>query len=322
MLRSTVDDCVEKNGMVKDDPMVCTAPFFSIVIAAYNDWDPLDQCLRSLREQADGPTFEVIVVDDGSKEAAPESIRRWLDCYALKIVRQSHTGISAARNRGARISTGTVLLFVDADCKLQTNCLAALASTVQAFSQHSAFQLRLIADPCGLVGRAEELRLLTLQNHMLQPSGCIRYLNTAGFAIRRESMNREDLFDPVARRAEDTLLLTELMQDGELPLFVADAVVQHAIPLSLMGWFFKTIRSAYLEAETYNIIGSKAARFRVSHWERLTMLRSMWQTSEQDSIGRLAWFAVVARQSLRLIILSLAEASGTWSTSQRSAKHS
>jgi len=309
--------------MVTDDPMSPTAPLFSIVIAVYNGWFPLDQCLRSLQEQTNGPTFEVIVVDDGSRKTAPEFIRRWLHFYPLTIVRQSHAGISAARNTGVQISRGTVLVFVDADCKLQINCLAALASTITASPQHNAFQLHLVGDRSGLVGRAEELRLITLQSHMLQPSGCIQYLNTAGFAIRRARVDTDgNLFDPVARRAEDTLLLTDLIQDGELPLFVADATVQHAIPLSLGEWFRKSIRSAYLEARTYDVIGSKAARFRVSHRERLSMSKSMWKTSGQHSIGKSAWFVAVARQLLRLIILSFADVFGVGSSSHRPSKSS
>ncbi len=112
-----------------------------------------------------------------------------------------------------------------------------------------------------------------------------------------------NLFNPVARRAEDTVLLTNLMQDGELPLFVANATVHHAIPLSLTEWFRKTIRSACLEARTYDMIGAKSARFRVSHRERLSMSWSMWKISGEPSIGRSAWFVLAARQSLRLIIL-------------------
>jgi glycosyltransferase involved in cell wall biosynthesis len=306
--------------MVKDDPISPAAPLFSVVIAVYDDWGPLDQCLRSLNEQTGEPSFEVIVVDDGSEEAAPEFICHWLQSYPMTIVRQTHEGISAARNRGVQISKGRVLVFVDADCKLQTDCLAALASAITASPQRSAFQLRLIGDRSGLVGRAEDLRLITLQTHMLQPSGCIRYLNTAGFAIRRARVDGDsNLFDPAARRAEDTLLLTDLMDDGELPLFVPNATVQHAIPLPLMEWLRKSIRSACLEARTYDIIGLKAARFRVSHRERVSMVLSMWKTSGQQSIGRLAWFVAVARQSLRLIILSLANVFRGWSNSRRSA---
>jgi glycosyltransferase involved in cell wall biosynthesis len=286
--------------------MSLAAPLFSVIIAAYNDWGPLEQCLRSLLQQSNGPPFEVIVVDDGSKESAPEFVRQLLPCRPLTIVRQSHAGISAARNRGVQVAKGTVVVFVDADCRLQLNCLAALALAIAASPQHNAFQLRLIGDCNGLVGRAEELRLITLQDYMLQPDGCIRYLNTAGFAIRRARVSDDgNLFDPQARRAEDTLLLANLMRDGELPLFVADATVQHVIPLSVLQWFLKTVWSARLEARTHDIIGLKTARFRVTHRERLSMLRSMWKTSKQRSIGRAAWFVLAARQSLRLIILSL-----------------
>jgi glycosyltransferase involved in cell wall biosynthesis len=296
--------------------MSLAAPLFSVVIAVYNDWGPLEQCLRSLQQQTNGPDCEVIVVDDGSTETAPEFVRQWLPRYPLSIVRQSHVGISSARNRGVQVAKGTVVVFVDADCRLQINCLSALALAIAASPQHNAFQLRLIGDCNGLVGRAEELRLITLQSYMLQADGCIRYLNTAGFAIRRARVSDDgNLFDPQARRAEDTLLLANLMRDGELPLFVADATVQHVIPLSVLQWFRKTVWSARLEAKTHDIIGLKTARFRVTHRERLSMLRSMWKTSRQRSIGRSAWFVLAARQSLRLVILSLTDIFGGGSNS-------
>jgi glycosyltransferase involved in cell wall biosynthesis len=289
--------------MVEYQPISTTMPLFSIIVGVYNDWIALDLCLRSLAQQTHGPKFEVIVVDDGSSEAAPEVIRQWVRCLPLTIVRQSHAGISAARNRGIQISRGSVLLFVDADCRCQTNCLAALGSTIAASPQYSCFQLRLSGECSRSVGRAEELRLTTLQNHMLQPNGCIRYLNTAGFAIRRSSVEIEGgLFDPAALRAEDTLLLANLMQRGTLPYFVADAIIQHDIPLSLLECFRKDIRSAYLEGRTYDLIFSKGIRIRMSHRERLSMLWSAWKTSGQPSIGRSGWYVLTARQALQRIV--------------------
>src|SRR5437870_3179764 len=218
--------------MVTHDLSSSTTPLFSIIIAAYNDWEPLDQCLQSLAQQADRPGFEVIIADDGSTEPAPEFIRQWQRYYHLTIDRQPHAGISAARNRGARVSRGSILLFVDADSRLQTHCLAALNSTVATSPQHNCFQLHLVGDCASLVGRAEQLRLQTIQNHTLQPNGCIRYVNTAGFAIRRSRVDiKQGIFDPAALRAEDTLLLSNVMQAGELPFFVQDAIVQHATRL-------------------------------------------------------------------------------------------
>ncbi|MGA7626088.1 MAG: glycosyltransferase family 2 protein [Candidatus Acidiferrales bacterium] len=288
--------------MPEHESISSTRTLFSIIIAVYNDWAPLNQCLESLALQKDEVSFEVILTDDGSSEVAPEFIRRWIHCYPLTVIRHSHAGISTARNRGVQVSKGEVLLFVDADCRFQANCLAALASTIATFPEHNYFQLHLVGDRLGTVGRAEELRLAMLQQHLLLPDGRIRYLNTAGFAIRRAAVDIEKgVFDPVALRAEDTFLMATLMQRGELPLFVADATVQHAIQLSLMGCLRKDIRSIYLEVQTYDLIASKGVNFRLSHRERLSMLWSIWRTSGHQSFGRWAWFVVTGRQGLRLI---------------------
>ena len=48
---------------------------FSVIIAVYNDWGPLEGCLQSLDQQTNPPEFEVIVVDDGSQQRIPEGIR-------------------------------------------------------------------------------------------------------------------------------------------------------------------------------------------------------------------------------------------------------
>lgn len=277
-------------------------PVFSIIIAVYNDWTALDPCLRSLTPQSGGPDFEVIVVDDGSDEEAPEVIRQWVRCMPLTIVRQSHAGISAARNRGIQISKASILLFADADCRFQAKCLAALDATIAGLPQHNYFQLRLVGDCSKFVGKTEHLRLTGLQNQLLQANGCIRYLNTSGFATRRSSVPIDGgLFDPTARRAEDTLLLANLIEHEELPFFVADAVVQHEVPSSLLECVRKDIRSAFLEGGTYALIASKGIRIRMSHRERWKMLCSMWTTSKLSSIGRWAWFALIVRQSLSRI---------------------
>src|SRR5208337_1877854 len=273
-------------------------PAFSIIIPVHNHWTALDSCLDSVTKQTDGPEFEVIVVDDGSHVAAPVEIRQWAGRLPLTLIRQSHAGISAARNRGIQLAKGSILLFVDADCQLQTNCLVALASAITAEPQHNSFQLRLIGNCSTFVGRTEHLRLTTLQNQLLQPDGCMRYLNTAGFAIRRSTVPERGLFDPIASRAEDTLLLADLMQRGQLPFFVADAVIQHEVPRSLMKCFRKDIRSAFLEGGTYALIASRGIRIRMNLRERWNMLWSMWRASKVPSIGRLACLVLLVRQSL------------------------
>jgi glycosyltransferase involved in cell wall biosynthesis len=288
--------------MVQGDPISSSNPFFSIVIAVHNDWGPLEHCLGSLDKQRNAPHYEVIVVDDGSSNPAPEPIKSRDGGYPLTVLQQPHAGISCARNLGVKASKGRALLFTDADCKLLPDCLATLAASMDNSPSENYFQLHLIGDSANLIGRAEQLRLLTLQSHLLQPGGRIRYLNTAGFAIRRERIDVEKgLFNPAALRAEDTFLLVSLMEHNELPLFVPIAMVQHSIPLGLMGRLGKDIHTARLERSTYQLIASKGIRIRVSQRERMAMLRSMWIASEDPSIGRMAWLVQVVRQAVQRI---------------------
>jgi glycosyltransferase involved in cell wall biosynthesis len=297
--------------MDEQAPTHTSTPFFSVIIGVYNGWGALDSCLRSLAQQVNAPAFEVILVDDGSANPAPDFIQDWSKHYPLVISRHPHEGVSAARNQGVRISNAPILVFADADSRFETNCLAILASTITNFPQHNSFQLRLTGDSSTLVGRVETLRLMNLQNHLLQPNGTLRYLNTAGFAIRRTQVNVEaGIFYTRAIRGEDTLLLADLIQRGQLPMLVAGAVVQHETPFSLLESLRKEIRSAYLEMSTYRMIDSRGVKFQVSHRERLRMLRRMWETSNRPSIGRTAWFVLVIRQVLRLLVHSVCRVLG------------
>jgi glycosyltransferase involved in cell wall biosynthesis len=278
-------------------------PRVSIVIPVYNDWAPLHQCLLSLARQTNAPTFEVIIVDDGSRETAPAFVYSSKASYPLTVMRQAHAGIPAARNLGVRSAQGAIVLFVDADCRLDPRCLAELDAAVSLAPQHDYFQLRLVGNRSNLVGRAEELRLATFQKFMLQLDGRIRFLNTAGFALRRARVKTDGgVFNPIALRAEDTLLLADLMENGQLPLFVAGAVVEHRIQLSLRECLQKDIGIVHLEGRAYEVIKSKRVKIRLTRRERLRMLWSMWKAAADDSIGRSAWFVVVMRQSVLRIL--------------------
>lgn len=284
--------------MDRTDQIRGPAPEFSIIIPVYNDWAKLEGCLSSLAQQT-GPSFEVLVVDDGSSTSAPESISRWGQHFPLTILGKNHAGISVARNTGIRASKGPILLFVDADCRLQTGCVRELASAVEANPKQDFFQLRLVGDCSTQTGRAEELRLATLQEHTIQPDGRIRYLNTAAFAARRKALGVDrDLFNPLSLRGEDTLLLVDLIQQGELPLFVPQAIVQHSVPSSFLVCLRKDIRSAYLQSATYAAIARTGVRVRMGNRARIRMLQSTWRTAAKESIGRTAWFILLARQLL------------------------
>lgn len=93
----------------------------SIVIPNRNGEASIGACLRAACASRHG-RFEVVVVDDHSEDASLDVIRR----FPCKLVRlEEHGGVSKARNAGARAASGELLLFVDNDCLLGEDALAA-----------------------------------------------------------------------------------------------------------------------------------------------------------------------------------------------------
>ena len=90
----------------------------SVIIPTYNEHKVIGACLLSLIKQQKC-NFEVIIVDDGSKEKRSEEIiLRLKNEFAknqLIYLKQKHLGPAVARNKGAGIAKGQILVFVDAD---------------------------------------------------------------------------------------------------------------------------------------------------------------------------------------------------------------
>ena len=102
---------------------VIGAPELSIVVCTYERPRNLSACLASIaRQEGVRGRFEVVVADDGSRDATPrlvEEFRRAAGFPVLFTTRE-HDGFRPARcrNDGARACRGESLLFVDGDCVL------------------------------------------------------------------------------------------------------------------------------------------------------------------------------------------------------------
>jgi glycosyltransferase involved in cell wall biosynthesis len=97
-------------------------PLVSVVIPTFNRATWVREAIDSVLAQ-DYPQLEVIVVDDGSSDHTPEVVRGFGP--ALTFIRQSHAGVSAARNRGVAVSHGTLVAFLDSDDLWLPNKVAA-----------------------------------------------------------------------------------------------------------------------------------------------------------------------------------------------------
>jgi len=97
-----------------------TAPTrISVIIPIRNGKETLDQCLSSLK-QSSLPPSEVIVVDDCSQEDYSELVRS----YGFKALRINEPREAEyARNKGAEMSTGDILVFTDCDMVIHPDAL-------------------------------------------------------------------------------------------------------------------------------------------------------------------------------------------------------
>lgn len=88
------------------------------------------RALGALAAQESAPPFEVVIVDDGSRDATATAIERLRSAspYPLTVLRSgSPAGPAAARNRGWQAATGEYVLFTDDDCVPAGGWIRAMA---------------------------------------------------------------------------------------------------------------------------------------------------------------------------------------------------
>lgn len=97
-------------------------PQISVIIPAYNCEKTIGKCLDSLSSQ-DYPSFEIIVIDDGSTDNTARICRSYTH---VKLIQTLNGGPSRARNIGVQKAKGEILAFTDGDCILHHQWLREL----------------------------------------------------------------------------------------------------------------------------------------------------------------------------------------------------
>lgn len=87
----------------------------SFIITIYNkSVKDVDRCLSSVKKM-NSLSYEMIIVDDGSKEKLKEQYFILSQKYKAKYYYQNNQGVSAARNLGIKNANGKYIFFVDCD---------------------------------------------------------------------------------------------------------------------------------------------------------------------------------------------------------------
>lgn len=87
----------------------------SFIIPVYNTpLKKIQRCIDSIRKIR-AIKYEIILIDDGSKQVNSEKYREYLHEDNELYVFQSNKGVSEARNKGINVAKGKYIFFVDSD---------------------------------------------------------------------------------------------------------------------------------------------------------------------------------------------------------------
>lgn len=117
----------------------------SLVLPAHNEQDNIEIVVRSALETLPGyaPDFEIIVVNDGSRDTTGEIIDRLQqqDGRVIPIHHRGNRGYGGALKSGFSASTGDFVMFMDADRQFDIRDISLLAPFVDLFDTVAGFRM-------------------------------------------------------------------------------------------------------------------------------------------------------------------------------------
>ena len=221
----------------------------SVIIPTYQHGKTIEKCIESLLSQTLLPK-EIIVIDDGSTDDTKLRIDRFGD--KLKYVFQENQGAPKARNNGAKLSTGSFILFCDADVVAKPNMLEEMKKVLDE-RQNASYAY------CGFMWNGKKFSSQTFDPNMLRKSN---FVHTTSL-IRKNDFPG---FDPVIKRLQDWDLWVTMLENGKKGIVIYKILfsvtnvrgrkniskwipsIMYQIPWNVIGWAPRSIKE-YKAAE-------------------------------------------------------------------------
>lgn len=228
-------------------------PSISAIICTHNREQYLGAAIDSLLEQ-DFSDFEVLVVDNASKDRTREVVETRLSDSRLKYIYEPVTGLSVARNTGAQAASGKILAYLDDDAVASSRWLKVLYDAYESNEKlaiaggkvtllwPSEIQPPQWLSP-GLAGNLGAYDLGDTVVYITQPGMTPRGLN---YSIRRTFLDQIGGFNVNLGRVGKNLLSNEELHTTEQALklgwqvaYLPDALAAHNVAPERLhrAWF-------------------------------------------------------------------------------------
>ena len=231
-----------KDRLVEKFPLP-RVPKVSVVVCSYNGAATLRGCLEAL-QKVDYPDFEVMVVDDGSKDSTQSIVAEF---PLVKNILQPNRGLSVARNVGMQAATGEIIAYTDSDCMPDSDWLYFLVSTL-LHSSYAAVGGPNLNPPAQGPIPAAVAACPGAPTHVLLSDTEAEHIPGCNMAYWKSVLEEIGGFDPEFRTAGDDVdLCWRLMQVGHRVGFSPSALVWHHRRFTMQAYFRQ--QKGYGEAE-------------------------------------------------------------------------
>ncbi len=222
-------------------------PEVSVIIPTYNRSTLLRDAVNSVLGQDSRSTFEIIVVDNNSKDDTAAVVRSLMDQHPgrLSYIVETEQGNAYARNRGVKTARAPVIAFIDDDVTVESNWLTSLKNALDSRAELSFVGGKVLPQwtttPPSWLTPEHWSPLAVLDygpDELIIGGNSPRGLLTANIAFRRSVFDEVGTFSPHLQRVkdaigsmEDTEFLLRVCRSGKqgmyLPGMVARAPVDN-----------------------------------------------------------------------------------------------
>jgi O-antigen biosynthesis protein len=272
-----------------------TWPRVSVVVCAYNAADTLEDNLRSL-ERLTYPDYEIIVVNDGSKDRTGEIARRF---ERVRLIDTPNAGLSAARNVGLAAATGEIVAYTDADTRVDRDWLTFLVQPFLRSDVVGSGGPNVVPPDDPPVAQCIA-RAPGGPTHVLLDDRIAEHVPGCNMAFRRDALLAISGFNPLYLRAGDDVdVCWRLQARGWKIGFASAALVWHHHRSSVRAYWRQQV--GYGEGETWLMAhhpdkfldGQMLWRGRI--YSPLPFVRSLWGTRINAGVWGTAAFPSVYR---------------------------
>jgi cellulose synthase/poly-beta-1,6-N-acetylglucosamine synthase-like glycosyltransferase len=220
----------------------------SVVIAAFNEAKVIATTLDSVLSSDYGGDLEVIVVDDGSKDATAAEVERIAAGDSrVRFLQQENRGKARALQRGLAAVRNELVVFLDADTHCQRDTLRKLVQPfaderIGAVSGHAK-----VGNLRTFIARCQSLEYtcgFNLDRRAYSKWNCITVVPGAISAVRKSALEKAGGLS-LDTLAEDTDLTLTLHKQNERIVYVPDAIAWTEAPETLRALTRQRFRWAY-----------------------------------------------------------------------------